>query len=128
MDEADLISYGLSGLINAIERFELEREIKYDVRHHAYPRRNDRSAPVDGLGSRSVHYRTSGIEKSAHQLKTSVKTRSMPNDNEPRRWALDSSKSSNILRSGKWSVAALDELWSMGVAGDCGLAARHHHR
>ena len=28
VEEADLISYGLVGLISAIERFELEREIK----------------------------------------------------------------------------------------------------
>src|SRR3954464_12338908 len=28
VDEADLISYGLLGLIGAIERFDLEREIK----------------------------------------------------------------------------------------------------
>ena len=31
VDEADLISYGLVGLINAIERFELEREIKFET-------------------------------------------------------------------------------------------------
>ena len=30
VDEADLISYGLVGLINAIERFEPAREIKFD--------------------------------------------------------------------------------------------------
>src|SRR3954452_7578330 len=31
VDEADLISYGLVGLINAIERFELAREIKFET-------------------------------------------------------------------------------------------------
>ena len=31
VEEADLISYGLVGLINAIERFELEREIKFET-------------------------------------------------------------------------------------------------
>ena len=31
VEEADLISYGLIGLINAIERFELEREIKFET-------------------------------------------------------------------------------------------------
>src|SRR4029078_7935318 len=31
VEESDLISYGLVGLINAIERFELEREIKFET-------------------------------------------------------------------------------------------------
>ena len=31
VDEADLVSYGLGGLINAIERFEPERAIKFET-------------------------------------------------------------------------------------------------
>src|SRR4051812_9171921 len=31
VDEADLISYGLVGLINAIERFDLGREVKFET-------------------------------------------------------------------------------------------------
>ena len=31
VEEADLISYGLLGLVSAIERFELEREIKFET-------------------------------------------------------------------------------------------------
>ena len=31
VEEADLISYGLGGLISAIERFDLEREIKFET-------------------------------------------------------------------------------------------------
>src|SRR5277367_4324973 len=31
VDEADLISYGLTGLISAIERFDLSREIKFET-------------------------------------------------------------------------------------------------
>ena len=31
VDEGDLISYGLLGLIGAIERFDLEREIKFET-------------------------------------------------------------------------------------------------
>ncbi|MEA2196576.1 MAG: polymerase sigma factor FliA, partial [Solirubrobacteraceae bacterium] len=31
VDEADLISYGLGGLIFAIERFDLSREIKFET-------------------------------------------------------------------------------------------------
>src|SRR3712207_9126956 len=31
VEEADLISYGLVGLISAIERFDLDREIKFET-------------------------------------------------------------------------------------------------
>src|SRR5438067_13537246 len=31
VDEADLVSYGLVGLISAIERFDLDREIKFET-------------------------------------------------------------------------------------------------
>ena len=31
VEEADLISYGLLGLINAIERFDLSRDIKFET-------------------------------------------------------------------------------------------------
>ena len=31
VEEADLISYGLLGLISAIERFDLEREIRFET-------------------------------------------------------------------------------------------------
>ena len=31
VEEADLVSYGLLGLIGAIERFDLEREIKFET-------------------------------------------------------------------------------------------------
>ena len=31
VEEADLISYGLLGLINAIERFDITREIKFET-------------------------------------------------------------------------------------------------
>ena len=31
MDEGDLVSYGLLGLIGAIEGFDLEREIKFET-------------------------------------------------------------------------------------------------
>ncbi|HMS73363.1 MAG TPA: sigma-70 family RNA polymerase sigma factor, partial [Baekduia sp.] len=47
VDESDLISYGLSGLINAIERFDLEREIKFET----YAITRIRGAIIDELRS-----------------------------------------------------------------------------
>src|SRR5881409_4504701 len=64
VEEADLISYGLVGLISAISRFEPEREIKFET--YAIPR--IRGAIIDELRSldwvpRSVRARAREIER-----------------------------------------------------------------
>ena len=64
VEEADLISYGLIGLINAIERFELEREIKFET----YAITRIKGAIIDELRAldwvpRSVRARAREIEK-----------------------------------------------------------------
>src|SRR5579859_6607209 len=48
VDEADLISYGLTGLISAIERFDLSREIKFET----YAITRIRGAIIDELDAR----------------------------------------------------------------------------
>ena len=64
VEEADLISYGLIGLINAIERFDLEREIKFET----YAITRIKGAIIDELRAldwvpRSVRARAREIEK-----------------------------------------------------------------
>ena len=52
VEEADLISYGLVGLISAIERFDLVAGDQVrDVRDHAHQGRDHRRAALDGLGA-----------------------------------------------------------------------------
>ena len=63
VEEADLISYGLIGLISTIERFEPDREIKFET--YAIPR--IRGAIIDELRAldwvpRSVRARAREIE------------------------------------------------------------------
>ena len=69
VEEADLISYGLVGLISAIERFELEREIKFET----YAITRIKGAIIDELRSldwvpRSVRARAREIEKANSKL------------------------------------------------------------
>src|SRR5213592_2973055 len=69
VEEADLISYGLIGLINAIERFELEREIKFET----YAITRIKGAIIDELRSldwvpRSVRARAREIERAHAKL------------------------------------------------------------
>ncbi len=64
VEEADLISYGLIGLINAIERFDIEREIKFET----YAITRIKGAIIDELRAldwvpRSVRARAREIER-----------------------------------------------------------------
>src|ERR1700745_1594708 len=69
VEEADLISYGLVGLISAIERFEPEREIKFET----YAITRIKGAIIDELRSldwvaRSGRARAREIEKANSKL------------------------------------------------------------
>src|SRR4028118_897536 len=81
VEEADLISYGLGGLISAIERFELEREIKFET----YAITRIKGAIIDELRSldwvpRSVRARARAIERANAKLEH--KLQRAPTDDE----------------------------------------------
>ena len=64
VEEADLISYGLVGLISAIERFDLSRADQVrDVRDHAHQGRDHRRAALDGLGAAQRRARARELER-----------------------------------------------------------------
>lgn len=115
VDESDLISYGLSGLINAIERFDLEREIKFET----YAITRIRGAIIDELRSmdwvpRSVRSRARDIEKAHTKLEHRLQR--APTDEEiALEMGIELSEFHDLLMQiSKSSVAALDELWSVG--------------
>src|SRR5256714_9129224 len=73
VEESDLISYGLLGLISAIERFDPEREIKFET--YAIPR--VRGAIIDELRAldwvpRSVRASAREIERANVELEDHV--------------------------------------------------------
>jgi RNA polymerase sigma factor FliA len=117
VDEADLISYGLVGLINAIERFEPEREIKFET----YAITRIKGAIIDELRSldwvpRSVRSRARDIERANARLEH--KLQRAPTDDE---MALDLGMTTQefhdaLLQISNSTVAALDELWSVSDA------------
>src|SRR3982075_4295554 len=81
VEEADLISYGLIGLISAIGRFDLTREIKFET--YAIPR--IRGAIIDELRSldwvpRSVRARARQIERANTKLEARLQR--APSDEE----------------------------------------------
>jgi RNA polymerase sigma factor for flagellar operon FliA len=117
VEEADLISYGLGGLISAIERFELEREIKFET----YAITRIKGAIIDELRSldwvpRSVRSRAREIERANSKLEH--KLQRAPSDEE---MAGELSMSTDefqeaLLQISNSTVAALDELWTVSDA------------
>jgi RNA polymerase sigma factor for flagellar operon FliA len=120
VDEGDLVSYGLLGLINAIERFDPERDIKFET----YAIARIKGSIIDELRAmdwvpRSVRARARDIERAIAALE--AKLGRAPTDEEiaakleVSQDELDESLS-EISRS---SIAALDELWTVqGSSGD----------
>jgi RNA polymerase sigma factor for flagellar operon FliA len=114
VDEADLISYGLIGLISAIERFDLSREIKFET--YAMPR--IRGAIIDELRTldwvpRSVRARAREIERANAKLEGRLQR--APTDDEMAvelGITVDEFQES-LLQISNSTIAALDELWSV---------------
>ena len=81
VEESDLISYGLGGLISAIERFDLSREIKFET----YAITRIRGAIIDELRNldwvpRSVRARAREIERA--NMKLEARFQRAPTDEE----------------------------------------------
>ena len=118
VDEADLISYGLVGLISAIERFELEREIKFET----YAIVRIKGAIIDELRSldwvpRSVRARARSIERANSKLEHALQR--APSDEEMAaelEITVDEFQDA-LLQIANSSIAALDELWTVGDSG-----------
>ncbi len=118
VDEGDLVSYGLLGLINAIERFDPQREIKFET----YAVTRIRGAIIDELRTldwvpRSVRSRAREIERAMLTLEN--KLRRAPTDEEvAAEIGITESEFQDSLTSiSRSSVAALDELWAISSSG-----------
>ncbi len=117
VEEADLISYGLGGLISAIERFELEREIKFET----YAITRIKGAIIDELRSldwvpRSVRARARAIERAnsklEHKLQRAPTDEEMADELEMTVTGFQDA----LLQISNSTVAALDELWTVSDA------------
>src|SRR6476469_2435926 len=73
IEQADLVSYGIFGLIDAIEKFDLERAIKFET----YAISRIRGAIIDELRAidwipRSVRYKAREVEKAYTTLEAKL--------------------------------------------------------
>ena len=114
VEESDLISYGLVGLISAIQRFEPERDIKFET----YAITRIKGAIIDELRSldwvpRSVRSRAREIEKANSKLEHQLQR--APTDEEMAAelgMEVDGFQEA-LLQISNSTVAALDELWTV---------------
>ena len=114
VEEADLISYGLLGLIDAIERFDLTREIKFET----YAITRIKGAIIDELRAldwvpRSVRARAREIEKAHAKLEHQLH-RTPTDDEMARELKISTSEFQDALvKISTSTVVALDELWAV---------------
>jgi RNA polymerase sigma factor for flagellar operon FliA len=118
VEEADLISYGLVGLISAISRFEPEREIKFET----YAITRIKGAIIDELRSldwvpRSVRARAREMERANSKLEG--KLQRAPTDEEMSEElgiSVDDFQAA-LLQISNSTIAALDEMWTVSGSG-----------
>jgi RNA polymerase sigma factor FliA len=114
VEDADLISYGLMGLIGSIERFEPERGIKFET----FAMTRIRGAIIDELRSldwvpRSVRSRAREIEAAQAKLEHELQRAPTEAELAAKLDLTEDELQTSLLEIANSSVFALDELWTV---------------
>jgi RNA polymerase sigma factor FliA len=114
VEDADLISYGLMGLIGSIERFEPERGIKFET----FAMTRIRGAIIDELRSldwvpRSVRSRAREIEAAQAKLEHELQRAPTEEELAAKLGIGEEELRTSLLEIANSSVYALDELWTI---------------
>jgi len=121
VEQADLVSYGIFGLIDAIEKFDLERAIKFET----YALSRIRGAIIDELRSmdwipRSVRSKAREVERTYAELETELH-RTPTEPEVAARMGIPLRDLHSIFSQVSYvNVVALDELLGGGGGGDKG--------
>jgi RNA polymerase sigma factor for flagellar operon FliA len=118
VDEGDLVSYGLLGLIAAIERYDPDRDVKFET----YAIARIKGSILDELRAldwvpRSVRSRAREIERAMSELE--AKLGRAPSDEEiAGKVGISTDELEESLTDiARSSIAALDELWTISGSG-----------
>jgi RNA polymerase sigma factor for flagellar operon FliA len=119
VEEADLVSYGLLGLIGAIERFDPERDIKFET----FAMSRIKGAIIDELRAldwvpRSVRSRAREIERAIAELEARLGRAPTDDEIAAKIGVTPEELDESLTDISRSSIAALDELWSVSDAGD----------
>jgi len=113
VEESDLISYGLLGLIGAIERFDPDREIKFET----FAVARVKGAIIDELRSldwvpRSVRARARDVEKAHAELEAQLQRAPTDDEMAAKLHITTEEFNDSLLEIANSSVLALDDLWT----------------
>ncbi len=119
VDDDDLVSYGLLGLIGAIERFDPERDIKFET----YAIARIKGAIIDELRSldwvpRSVRSRARDIERTIAELESRLGRAPSDEEISSKLGITEEELNESLSEISRTSIAALDELWTVSSGGD----------
>jgi len=114
VEEGDLISYGLIGLIGSIERYDLDRDIKFET----YAVARIRGAIIDELRSldwvpRSVRAKARDVEKAHSQLENKLGRAPSEEEMADNLGVTVEDFRTTLLEIANSSVLALDDLWAV---------------
>jgi RNA polymerase sigma factor for flagellar operon FliA len=120
VDEGDLVSYGLLGLMGAIERFDPTREIKFET----YAIARIKGQIIDELRAmdwvpRSVRARARDIERAIAELEKKLERAPTDEEIAAKLDVTTEELEDSLTDIARSSIAALDELWTVsGGDGD----------
>ena len=114
VEESDLISYGLLGLISAIERFEPAREIRFET----FAITRIKGSIIDELRSldwvpRSVRAKAREIERANAKLEHKLQRAPTDKEMAAELGVEVEDFQESLMRISNSSVVALDELWTV---------------
>ncbi len=126
VDEGDLVSYGLLGLIGAIERYEPDRDVKFET----YAIARIKGAIIDELRAmdwvpRSVRSRAREIERAIAQLEAKIGRAPTDEEIADKVGITVEELEESLTDIARSSIAALDELWTVVRRRRPGRADRH---
>ncbi len=118
VDEGDLVSYGLLGLIGAIERYDPDRDVKFET----YAIARIKGSIIDELRAmdwvpRSVRARARDIERAIGELEAQSGRAPSEEEIAAKLGVSQDELGENLLEISRSSIAALDELWTISSSG-----------
>ena len=118
VDEGDLVSYGLLGLIGAIERYDPDRDVKFET----YAMARIKGSIIDELRAmdwvpRSVRSRAREIERAIAELEAKQGTAPTDEQIAKKVGITVEELEESLAEIARSSIAALDELWTVSGSG-----------
>ena len=118
VDENDLVSYGLLGLIGAIERYDPDRDVKFET----YAITRIKGAIIDELRAmdwvpRSVRARAREIERAMASLEAQLHRAPTDAEIAEKIGITEEELEDSLTDIARSSIAALDEVWTISSSG-----------